>query len=56
VQAEPENAESWLALGYLFKDTKKKKDAATAFNKYLELKPEAENKREVEDEILYLSQ
>lgn len=56
MEAEPENAEAWLALGYLFKDTSKKKDAKTAFTKYLELKPEAENKKEVEDELHYLEQ
>jgi hypothetical protein len=43
-----------LALGYLCKDTGKKKDATTAFRQYLELRPEAENKREVEDELEYL--
>jgi tetratricopeptide (TPR) repeat protein len=54
VKATDEDAESWLALGYLYKDTKKKQDASTAFRKYLELKPRADNRREVEDELEYL--
>ena len=43
------------ALGYLMKESKKKKDAVTAFKKYLELRPDAENVKEVGDQIHYLT-
>jgi predicted Zn finger-like uncharacterized protein len=54
VVAEPTNAMPHYYLGYAYKDKNKRKDAAAAFRKYLELKPDAEDKREIEDEIAAL--
>lgn len=56
VKTEPENADAWLSLGYLLQDTNKKKDAITAFRKYLELRPDADNKKEVDDQIYFLQE
>lgn len=55
-QAEPNNAETWVNLGWLYKDQKKPKEAVVAFQKYLEMSPEADIKRkkEIEDEIDFL--
>jgi tetratricopeptide (TPR) repeat protein len=52
--AEPENANVWLSLGYAYKERKQKHEAAAAFQNYLAKRPDAENKKEVEDEIDYL--
>jgi predicted Zn finger-like uncharacterized protein len=54
VVAEPTNAMPHYYLGYAYKDKNKRKDAAAAFRKYLELKPDAEDKGEIEDEIAAL--
>lgn len=56
VDAEKEDADSWLALGYLYKENAKKKEAKSAFQTYLTLRPEAENAKEVGDQIYYLDQ
>ena len=54
ITADGDNAEAWLELGYLNQEIGKKKDAIYSFRKYLELRPEAENKKEVEDSIYFL--
>ncbi|WP_263452489.1 tetratricopeptide repeat protein [Hyalangium gracile] len=54
IAAEPENAMAYYYLGFSYKDRNKKKDAVVNFRKYLELKPNAEDKREIEDEIAAL--
>jgi predicted Zn finger-like uncharacterized protein len=49
---EPENAMPWYYLGFSYKEQKgKKKDAIAAFKNYLKLKPDAEDKKDIEDEI-----
>jgi len=54
IVAEPTNAQAHYYLGYAYKDKNKRKDAAASFRKYLELKPDAEDKGEIEDEIAAL--
>ncbi len=54
IVAEPQNAMAYYYLGYSYKDKFKKKEAAAAFRKYLELKPNADDKSEIEDEIAAL--
>ena len=53
-EVEPENATVWLSLGYAYKERKQRAEAASAFSRYLAKRPDAENKREIEDEIDYL--
>ena len=53
VTSEPENAEAWRSLGFAMQEISKKKDANTAFKKYLELRPEAEDKKEIDDMIYF---
>lgn len=48
---EPENPMPWLYLGYLQKGRAQRKDAVTAFKKYLALRADAPEKKEIEDEI-----
>ena len=55
MKSTPDDADPGLQLGYLMKESKKKKDAVTAFKKYLELRPDAENVKEVGDQIHYLT-
>ena len=47
---------AYYYLGFSYKERGKKKDAVAAFKKYLELKPNADDKREIEDEIAALEQ
>ncbi len=54
--AEPENAMPWYYLGYLYKERRQRGEAITAFTRYLEKKPDAADKREIEDEIYDLKQ
>jgi predicted Zn finger-like uncharacterized protein len=54
VAAEPTNAMAWYHLGFSYKEKGKKKDAVKAFREYLARKPEAEDRREIEDEISFL--
>ena len=51
---EPDNAEVWSALGYAYKEKKQKTEAASAFEHYLAKKPDADDKKQIEDEIDYL--
>ncbi|XXF79811.1 tetratricopeptide repeat protein [Myxococcaceae bacterium GXIMD 01537] len=49
---DPENAMPWYYLGFAYKEQKaKRKEAIQAFKNYLQRKPEAEDRREIEDEI-----
>ncbi|WP_257454246.1 tetratricopeptide repeat protein [Archangium lipolyticum] len=52
--ATPDNGEAWHDLGYAYKEKGKKKEAVKAFQEYLTRKPEAENRKEIEDEISFL--
>jgi tetratricopeptide (TPR) repeat protein len=54
--AEPENPLTWLNLAYAYKEIKKAPDAVAAFKTYLAKKPDAQNRREIEDEIHYLTE
>lgn len=54
IAAEPGNAMAWYYLGFSFKEKGKKKDAVKAFQEYLARKPDAEDRREIEDEISFL--
>ena len=54
IAAEPGNAMAWYYLGFSFKEKGKKKDAVKAFQEYLTRKPDAEDRREIEDEISFL--
>lgn len=51
---DPKNAAAWLNLGWAAKEQKLKTEALEAFTKYLELKPDADNKKDIEDEIYFL--
>ncbi len=53
--AEPENPLTWLNLAYAYKEVRKAPEAVTAFKTYLQKKPDAQNKKEIEDEIHYLT-
>ncbi|PTL79202.1 tetratricopeptide repeat protein [Vitiosangium sp. GDMCC 1.1324] len=52
--ATPDNADAWHDLGYAYKEKGKKKEAVKAFQEYLTRRPEAENRKEIEDEISFL--
>ncbi|NOK22848.1 tetratricopeptide repeat protein, partial [Corallococcus carmarthensis] len=49
--AEPGNPQSFYYLGFAYKERNKRKDAITAFKEYLEKKPDAADKKDIEDEI-----
>ena len=53
-KTEPVEPETWYHLGYAYKEKGKKKDAVKAFQEYLGRKPEAVDRKEVEDEITFL--
>ncbi len=55
-KADEASADPWRQLGWLYKSSGKKKDAKTAFSKYLSLKPDADDKRQIEDELAFLEQ
>ncbi len=52
--ATPDNGDAWHDLGYAYKEKGKKKEAVKAFQEYLTRKPQAENRKEIEDEISFL--
>ncbi|MBX7098126.1 MAG: tetratricopeptide repeat protein, partial [Myxococcaceae bacterium] len=54
-KAEPNNAGAWLSLGWACKEQKQRAEAKAAFKQYLTLKPDADNRKEIEDEIDYLA-
>ncbi len=51
---DPGAPEPYKNLGFAFKEKGQKADAVSAFKSYLAKKPEAEDKKEIEDEIYYL--
>ena len=53
---DPDNPMPWLYLGYGYKDLKKKAEAIRAFKNYLIKKPDAEDKKMIDDEIYDLQQ
>lgn len=53
---DEKNADAWLKLGWLYKGLNKKKDEKTAFLKYLEIRPNADDKKQIEDELEFLKQ
>jgi tetratricopeptide (TPR) repeat protein len=55
VGAEPDNALAYYHLGYAWKERGNKREAAAAFQKYLAKAPEAKDRKDIEDEIYYLS-
>ena len=52
--SSPDNTDSWYHLGYAYKEKGKKKDAVKSFREYLSRKPEAQDRKEIEDEITFL--
>jgi tetratricopeptide (TPR) repeat protein len=52
--SKPEEADAWYHLGYAYKEKGKKKDAVKAFQEYLTRKPDAADRKEIEDEISFL--
>ena len=48
---EPSNAEGWYEYGCSLESDKEYQDAATCFEKYLELKPTASKRKTIEDRI-----
>ncbi|MGA9524063.1 MAG: tetratricopeptide repeat protein, partial [Myxococcaceae bacterium] len=55
-EAEPKNAMPWYFLGFLHKERRQRPQAITAFQTYLELRPDAPDKEEIELEIYDLQQ
>jgi len=51
VAAEPDKPMPYYYLGYAYKEKHKKREAVEAFKSYLALRTDAEDKREIEDEI-----
>ena len=55
LQSTPDDALAWYHLGYALKERGKKREAVAAFQNYLAKAPEAKDKKDIEDEIYYLS-
>jgi tetratricopeptide (TPR) repeat protein len=55
VSVEPDNAQAYYHLGYAWKERGNKREAAAAFQKYLAKAPEAKDRKDIEDEIYFLS-
>jgi cellulose synthase operon protein C len=55
VSVEPDSAQIYYHLGYAWKERGNKREAAAAFQKYLAKAPEAKDKKDIEDEIYFLS-
>ena len=55
LQSHPDDAQGWYHLGYALKERGKKREAADAFKNYLAKAPDAKDKKDIEDEIYYLS-
>ena len=45
----------WYHLGFALKERGKKREAVDAFKNYLAKAPDAKDKKDIEDEIYYLS-
>jgi tetratricopeptide (TPR) repeat protein len=54
IAVTPDNADGWYHLGYAYKEKGKKKDAVKSFREYLSRKPDAQDRKEIEDEISFL--
>jgi RNA polymerase sigma-70 factor (ECF subfamily) len=54
VRADPENAEAWLSLAYARKAQNKPEEAIAAFRNYLELRPDASTRKELENQMYLL--
>ena len=55
LSVSPDNAQAWYHLGYALKERGKKREAANAFKSYLAKTPDPKDKKDIEDEIYYLS-
>lgn len=55
VSASPDNAQAWYHMGYAWKERGRKREAVNAFQNYLAKAPEAKDRKDVEDEIYFLS-
>ena len=55
LQSKPDDAPAWYHLGYALKERGKKREAVAAFQSYLAKAPDAKDKKDIEDEIYYLS-
>jgi predicted Zn finger-like uncharacterized protein len=53
--SKPDDAQGWYHLGYALKERGKKREAVDAFKNYLAKAPDAKDKKDIEDEIYYLS-
>jgi len=53
---EPQNPMPYRYLGFAFKERRQKQEAITAFKTYLAKRPDAEDKKDIEDEIYDLQQ
>ncbi|HEY1908540.1 MAG TPA: tetratricopeptide repeat protein [Myxococcaceae bacterium] len=55
LQSKPDDAQGWYHLGYALKERGKKREAVDAFKNYLAKAPDAKDKKDIEDEIYFLS-
>ncbi len=55
LSAKPDDAQAWYHLGYALKERGKKREAVAAFQNYLAKAPDAKDRKDIEDEIYYLS-
>jgi tetratricopeptide (TPR) repeat protein len=55
LRAKPDDAQAWYHMGYALKEKGKKREAAEAFKNYLAKAPDAKDKKDIEDEIYFLS-
>ncbi|HZJ54205.1 MAG TPA: tetratricopeptide repeat protein, partial [Myxococcaceae bacterium] len=55
LSSAPDDAQAWYHLGFALKERGKKREAVAAFQNYLAKAPEAKDKKDIEDEIYYLS-
>jgi len=55
LSSAPDNAQAWYHLGYAFKERGKKREAVNAFQSYLAKAPDAKDRKDIEDEIYFLS-
>jgi tetratricopeptide (TPR) repeat protein len=55
-QVDGENPMPYYYLGYGYKERGRKREAVAAFRDYLKRRPDAEDKKEIEDEIYDLEQ
>ena len=55
LQSTPDDPLGWYHLGFALKERGKKREAVDAFKNYLAKAPDAKDKKDIEDEIYYLS-